>query len=655
MNKKLLLLSSLLILTSCNKGNESDSSNNVDSSTISVEDSTSNTSSNSDISSSQQEETFDDLIAKMLNSSPEISFENYQKCLAICDELYTTYDTQTYKKIKDAGIDRSWPEKSANLYLSYWQAHSKLMKALKQVLQNDANFIYYNSKIENCDFYKNLDENNFYVDRNYVDIDLEELVNLGNTIESDLDNSSITKEELAKKLEQYDHSFGDLLNNKQLSSLQSDIFADDESLQDLSATYDEKYNDLLNTYKAIFKKALLNDKYKDYIYSYFDFSEDDYQFFIDVEIYDDETMALLNKETELVSSYEKAYNMEDSSFDYAQNYLDLVTVRNQIAKVMGYSNYYEYAFKEVYDRDYSVEEASNLTSNILSSTDLNTANDLLYESIVAKYNDLMNSYLKESALMEMLTYCEQIEPRAKQALLELETYGNYNFEYRSNKYGGSYVCSIDANANRFILVNRSGTIMDYSTVSHEFGHYTALTQSDPSLEGDTYSLDICEVHSQGMEYLMTNFYRTLLGDRKKAALLTNYEVYNAIWTLQSGSAIASFEEYAYTTTDTLTTSKLMAKSNELLGGIGTTVKYYEIPHIFSSPAYYISYVTSLIASLELFSMDFNEAIKSYQTIVSYGESNNFKFVLDKANLKDPFTDDAWQTVLTKIKSVAGVK
>lgn len=653
MNRKLLLLSSLLILTSCSKGNEYDSSNNIDSNTI-TEGSTSTISSNSDDSSSKQEETLDDLIIKMLNSTPEISFENYQKCLAICNELYNTYDTQTYKKIKTASIDKSWSEKSANLYLSYWQAHSKLMKALKQVLQNDANFIYYNSRIENCDFYKNLDENNFYVDRDYADINLDELVNLGTSIENALDNSSITKEDLAKKLEQYDHSFGSLLNNKQLSSLQSDIFADDETLQDLSATYDEKYNDLLNTYKAIFKKALLNDKYKDYIYTYFDFTEEDYQFFIDVEIYDAATMALLNKETELVSSYEKAYNMEDSSFNYAQNYLDLVAIRNQIAKAMGYSNYYEYAFKEVYDRDYSVKEASNLTSNILNSTDLNMANDLLYEAIVTKYNELMTSYLKESDLIEMLTYCQQIEPRAKQALLELETYGNYNFEYRNNKYGGSYVCTIDSNSNRFILVNRSGTIMDYSTVSHEFGHYTALTQSDPNLEGDTYSLDICEVHSQGMEYLMTNFYSSLLEDRKKANLLTNYEIYNAIWTLQSGSAIASFEEYAYTTSDTLTTSKLMEKSNELLGGIGTTVKYYDIPHIFSSPAYYISYVTSLIAALELFSMNFNDAIKSYQTIVSYGESNNFKFVLNKANLKDPFTDDAWKTVLAKIKSVAGV-
>ena len=57
----------------------------------------------------------------------------------------------------------------------------------------------------------------------------------------------------------------------------------------------------------------------------------------------------------------------------------------------------------------------------------------------------------------------------------------------------------------FMLVNTSNNINDYTAVIHEFGHYYADMMDDGTNSTSDYSsLDLSEMHSQGLELLMMN-------------------------------------------------------------------------------------------------------------------------------------------------------
>ena len=77
--------------------------------------------------------------------------------------------------------------------------------------------------------------------------------------------------------------------------------------------------------------------------------------------------------------------------------------------------------------------------------------------------------------------------------------------------------------------------------------------------------------------------------------------------------------------------------------------FTNITHIFTSPGYYISYLTSIIPSLVLWSNnDINLVRKQYKTILSYGTSNDFIYVLNQVNLPSPFEKESIKLIENQI-------
>ena len=74
---------------------------------------------------------------------------------------------------------------------------------------------------------------------------------------------------------------------------------------------------------------------------------------------------MLDTDPELAEDYEKYIEVNDG-LAKARNdllapiYLDLVANRNRQAVLDGFANYAEYAYSEIYGRDYSTEEIQNL-------------------------------------------------------------------------------------------------------------------------------------------------------------------------------------------------------------------------------------------------------------------------------------------------------
>ena len=79
--------------------------------------------------------------------------------------------------------------------------------------------------------------------------------------------------------------------------------------------------------------------------------------------------------------------------------------------------------------------------------------------------------------------------------------------------------------------------------------------------------------------------------------------------------------------------------------------YTGILHIYQQPGYYISYLTSLIPALEIYAMPLEQGRNTYNELVSYGENNRFKDVLNKVGISSPFEKETIDKIAYNLEQV----
>lgn len=591
---------------------------------------------------------FKNQLSIMKKKKGEESYQAYLKANQYLDELYQTVD-ELMENASNYISKGEFNKLSKEANNSYWENHDNLIITLKEVLQNQDNYQFYAKNIKDIDYYRDFDTTKLFHSTNYQSID-------GETIDQDLQSliqkikdNSISYDNLCADFEKIDQSVSSLMDIYKLNSIYQDLYVEEKKYTDTNDKYSSYYQKCTNSYEELIK-TILNSQFKDQFIKDYHMTNEQVDSYINKITYSDEVLALLEQETNIENEFSSKFNNNDKEYNYKENYLSLVNVRRNIAKKLGYSNYLEYVWSD-YGRDYSIEEAKTLTSNILSNKDIET----LYEkfaSLSSMYYQSLSSYhINESMIFDTLELTKQISPFSESAIRDLKNYGNYNFEARSNKYSGSYVTNYDSKDNYYIFVSAEDNAFTLPSVVHEFGHYLGLTRYDESKAGNLFNLDICEVHSQGLEYLMNNYYYQVM-DHRIANRLVDYQVFNALWTFLSGSAVAELEYYVYTTTDNLTVTQIDKEFSSIIEPLKKYgFNYQEVPHIFISPGYYISYVVSILPALQLWSMDLNSAINAYNKIISYGESNGFSYVLDQAGLISPFKEEVLRGIVEKIKQI----
>lgn len=584
---------------------------------------------------------------KMKSTSLEESYQNYLFAVKALDEQYQKIDDLLVNKNAYSSSINKYNEISEKVNLEYFKNHDEFLITLKGILQDPSYYSYYQDKIEDAYFYKNLDENSLFYTNCY-----QGAKNVSSYVEADklkevtlnFENGTISYQEAISSFYSFLDTYSIIYKNNNLYDLYLDLYTDKENYP-LSSNVKDTYSYYYQAMNS-FIVSMLNSSYKNYFIGDFSLTEEDVIYYLSSD--SPQLENLKAQEEELVDEFSLNFNKNNSKYDYKKNYLELLKVRQKIARELGYSNYLEYVYERVYYRDYSLSESSKLSSSVLNNNEILSLYRKYLSSMSNKY---LSSKISESQIFSFLKCADNIVLKVDEALLELKNYGNYNFEARSNKYSGSYVTNLDnKNKNYYMFVNTNGNIIDLSTISHEFGHYLGLTKYDHTKKGNTFSLDVCEIHSQGLEYLMTNYYSKIL-DSKSSQALINYQKYEALWALVSSSAISSFEEYAYSQdAQTLTISDLDMMFNTLSSNLYTNgMTYTDIPHIYIQPGYYISYLVSLIPSLELYAMDLNQAIKAYNVIIDYGETNSLSFVLEKAGIKSPFEEGVINTLIDNLK------
>ena len=352
-------------------------------------------------------------------------------------------------------------------------------------------------------------------------------------------------------------------------------------------------------------------------------------------------------------------------------YAEFVENNNKMANLMGYDNYLEYAYGNVYGRDYTYQDVSQVTGFVKRYF------AGLFNSTYEKWNNLTGGNLSEATINE---YYSQVSDSFFVSVKGNTTLNDYidllafnsnpdkqiSFSDELNKlmvdgnlfrgdYDGAFVTTI---TGVDIPVAYFGPGYDNAfTVAHEFGHYMNEVYSGGEAD---QSYDLLEMHSQGNELLYLFYVETYLSEAAYE-LVETMQLLNMLNAIMAGLAVDSFEQAIYLNSysgaysDTIMLDgKITADEYDLLyrgiiqdfgTGAYQGTDYWRYGMTITSPCYYVSYSISAISVLQLYEMahtqGFDVAKDAYLKIFSYVDEDpdmSMEEVFEYAGLRS-YTDE----------------
>ena len=332
-------------------------------------------------------------------------------------------------------------------------------------------------------------------------------------------------------------------------------------------------------------------------------------------------------------------------------YAEFVANNKRIAEILGYDNYLEYAYENVYGREYSHEDVAVITDyvaehlggsfkSIFSTYIYNYSNPLLgtskeeYRSqFDHSFFENMKSNVTLNDYIDLLAFTSNPDKQISfsDELNGLVSNGNLFI----GQYEGAFVTSLEA--FHIPIAYFSNGYDTPFTVVHEFGHY--MNEIYNSSEYNQ-SYDLLEMHSQGNEMLYLSFLKGELSEQV-FKYVENEQLVNMLSTVIASLAIDAFERAIYTDSyDGSNADIIMADGtitydeyDMLYRSINTDLGvnrylsdvYWRYGMTIASPCYYVSYAISGLSVLQLYEIaetdGFDAAADAYLKLFTYTDEN----------------------------------
>ncbi len=440
------------------------------------------------------------------------------------------------------------------------------------------------------------------------------------------------------------------------------VYYMDTSNEEANQTYLDAYDQ----YLALADKAnlLQKDMYEDSpVKEWFfeDWTEAEIAFLLGYTSQQVQIQAELNEiETQFVEMDDLALHE-----DFTQLYIRMVTLGNQMAKLCGYANYYDYRADMGYNRDYSAEDREQFRNYV--KTVIMPAFGTVYDGVIAgasvldydsymffsdfsfnDYDSLTRNYLQE--------YIDSHSGSTYDHMTDLFAGNHYIITDEVNAYEGAFCTYLDYYDQGLCYFGPG--YQSTSTVVHEMGHYYANFFVD-----DYTPLDLLETHSQGNEALLL----AQIKDTAPAAgyqFLRDYELFDMMLTMIISTMVDDFESriYAMESVEALTTADfdriITEISNDYFGAYGgeeymsanvTDMQWYIRKVTGLSPAYYISYATSVVSSMNLFALaeeNPEQARELYRKLVEEAPAvEGYAAALESVGAASPFEESSFTTIV----------
>ncbi|MDL2219679.1 hypothetical protein LJC04_05040 [Ruminococcaceae bacterium OttesenSCG-928-O06] len=345
------------------------------------------------------------------------------------------------------------------------------------------------------------------------------------------------------------------------------------------------------------------------------------------DIYEVDSYALY---AQLVADY---YNKNAPTF--TTMYARMVELDKLIAHELGFGSPAEMYYLS-YDRDYTVEEALQLCNNVKTyfTPMVGSLSGYWYETGTVDGGE---------AFAKMPGALANVSEELVDAWDFMLANGLYDTDTLRNKQGGiAFTTSLAAYDAPFLFMNWTDDFSSLSTLIHEFGHfYDFWLRYDDSV---VFNLDIAEVYSQGLELLMHEQYSTFGTGYEEARLENLVDMATSAIVYQSLLDEFQMRVYELDTFDSVVLGRLFAQLLDEYGmgayaftdENGADNTWFRVTHLFDSPFYTISYVTSAVAALQIWAesqQDWDAAAQTYLNLIHADQNKPFTELLEEAGLR----------------------
>lgn len=366
----------------------------------------------------------------------------------------------------------------------------------------------------------------------------------------------------------------------------------------------------------------------------------------------------------------------DNEAKLDQIFDDLVKVRTEIAKSLGYSNFVELGYDRMIRTDYNSEMVAKFRKQVEKyivplATKLKDRQRMRIGVEKLKYYDEHIIFHTGNATPKGSP--EWIIENGQKMFNELSPETGEFFRYmtesnlmdlvaKTGKAGGGYCTFIENYKAPFIFSNFSGTSGDIDVLTHEAGHafqvYLSRQFDIPEYYWPTY--EACEIHSMSMEFFtwpwMDIFFKE---DTEKYHFA---HLSGALLFLPYGVAVDEFQQWVYENPNVTPLERKQAwraiekkylphKDYDGLDYLENGGFWQKQAHIFNSPFYYIDYTLAQICAFQFWKRsrhNWEEAWVDYLKLCKLGGSKSFTELVAEANLVSPFEDGCVQSVIDEI-------
>lgn len=372
--------------------------------------------------------------------------------------------------------------------------------------------------------------------------------------------------------------------------------------------------------------------------------------------YTEEVAQLQKRNSEILVEYQAlSYKASD---DMIPLYIEHVQNNNRMAQIYGYENYYEYAYRLGYERDYNEKDLAVMRSYVakhLSPIYENAYNafSVDFEAMDSDTQSRLATFMSSAYTKNDKPYFDNYLQTLPQDMAEIMTEAmDSQHSYFTNyldAYEGAFTTTIDDKPFCFFGPGYENAM----TVAHEFGHYYGSSY----MNLDEIPLDLAETHSQGNEWLFLGYLEADM-DPDVYTVMGNYKMFNDLATIQICVLVDEFEQriYAEPNLADFTPADFNRVMTEVCANYGgeeyisywlTDIQEYWRLVVMEAPVYYISYAVSAVAAMNFYTMymeDPEAAVETYRALIENPEEMGFQEAIEAAGLPGPFDESFYMDI-----------
>lgn len=260
---------------------------------------------------------------------------------------------------------------------------------------------------------------------------------------------------------------------------------------------------------------------------------------------------------------------------------------------------------------------------------------------------------------------EKLSPRLAQHFRRMIDCELIDVPARVGKAPGAFCTGFYDYRVPYIFLNSVGEAADVTTLLHESGHaFQAWESRDIELiELSHPTLEACEVHSMGMEFLAQPYYDEFFSD-KDAALFRKKHLAESILLLPYIAMVDEFQHLVYSGQAEGEAGRARAweeLENKYMPGIDfgdlqawRRSRWIRQLHIFQVPFYYIDYAIAQVGAWQLWTQslrDKSAALDNYLNLCRLGGTLPLKEFFAAGKLQLPFQKGVLKGLMAEIERV----